>query len=199
MPLAFHSPSHGVVPFGYFHIDSDLLLLERRLWFTDDFTAAIVALAHADPDHRPRVSSDGFEVTDPANLGNVMGAIQGHDLGGLIGDTYRRYPFPSRPEDFRQRASGGLGRGEMLDLLARRAEPRDLEVQVRPDLVVDVAGVRFEQAWFGELVAYVWRGGYPRWLDGVRPDCVQRMRDAVRASQHPLFADQAWELRLCPC
>jgi hypothetical protein len=40
---------------------------------------------------------------------------------------------------------------------------------------------------FCELVDYVWRGGYPRWEDEVRPDYVLAMAQAVQASRHPYF------------
>ena len=33
MPLAFESLSHGTVPFGFFNIDSDTLLLDRYFFF----------------------------------------------------------------------------------------------------------------------------------------------------------------------
>jgi hypothetical protein len=198
MPLAFQSSSHGTLPFGYFNIDTDLLLMNRLLWFTPEFTAAVVSLAGAPPGELPRARFDGFEV-EAADLGHVMGAIHGYDRSGLIGDSYRHFPFPERPEDFRQRPEGEDNRPRMLELLAARARPREIEIVALADGVVDVCGFRFERAWFGELVAYVWRGGYPRWRDGRRPACVVGMRRSLEDSTHPLFSDQRWELHLCPC
>jgi hypothetical protein len=37
MPLAFESMSHGTIAFGFFSIDSDMLLLEQYFLFGSEF------------------------------------------------------------------------------------------------------------------------------------------------------------------
>ncbi len=37
MPLAFESLSHGTIAFGFFNIDSDMLLLEQYFLFGSEF------------------------------------------------------------------------------------------------------------------------------------------------------------------
>ena len=45
MPLAFESLSHGTIAFGFFNIDSDMLLLDKYFLFGSDFCEHIVAMA----------------------------------------------------------------------------------------------------------------------------------------------------------
>jgi hypothetical protein len=193
MPLAFQSTDHGTVPFGYFNIDTDLLLLRHHLFFTDAFTGAIGEVTATADD--VRLSLAGWSVS-PARLGHVMGAIHGYDRSGFIGAVYQRFEFPSRPEEFHQRAEGARNRGVVEALLGEWAEPAQHRLIVQQGSV-RLANTTFEDRWFRELVAYVWRGGYPRWLAGERPPEVLGMHDAVVATAHPLFVGQPWELELC--
>ena len=200
MPLAFDSINRGTVPFGYFNIDTDLLLLDDRFFFTEAFTTAVSALAAAEPGEAADLSIAGYVLDDPRALGNVMGAIAGVDLSGFIGEVYRRFPFPPRREDFWQRAEGEDNRDVVEPMLSRWAQPVEIALRfAQEDSQVIVGPVSFREEWFRELVAYVWRGGYPRWLDGVRPACVQGMRESIERSPHPLFEEQSWDLTLRPC
>lgn len=45
MPLAFNSLNQGNIAFGFFNIDTDLLLLEHYFLFADDFCAYLSLLA----------------------------------------------------------------------------------------------------------------------------------------------------------
>lgn len=45
MPLAFESLSHGAIAFGFFNIESDMLLLEHYFFFATDFCEHIRAMA----------------------------------------------------------------------------------------------------------------------------------------------------------
>ncbi len=194
MPLAFQSLDRGTVAFGYFNIDSDLLLLRRHFFFTDAFVGLVSATAGAPADRPFEATLDGWSVP-PERVGNVMGAIHGYDRSGFIGAVYDRFEFPSLPEDFHQRAAGAANRTEIEAILAQWAEPTAHDVVVEPVAAqVRLAGTTFDGAGFRDLVAYVWRGGYPRWLDEVRPPEVRRMREAIEASDHPLFAGQRWDI-----
>ncbi|MGD9173924.1 MAG: hypothetical protein PVF29_07170 [Desulfobacterales bacterium] len=43
-----------------------------------------------------------------------MGAIHGICHTGFIGEPYRRYPFPQKPEAFKQKTNGFRNQGNML-------------------------------------------------------------------------------------
>ena len=45
MPLAFQSKSHGSVAFGFFHIETDMLLLDRCFFFCTDFCRVLSEMA----------------------------------------------------------------------------------------------------------------------------------------------------------
>jgi hypothetical protein len=198
MPLAFRSIDHGVVAFGFFNIDTDLLLLERTLVWGEHFTTALGALAAAAPDALTTTTLPAFRVPPERSLGNVMGAIQGFDRGGFIGAVYDRFPFPEDPAAFRQRPEVAGNRAAITALLEQWAEPSEQTLVHDPGTgLVTVAGITFEAGWFRDLVAYVWRGGYPRWLDERRPQYVVEMRRAIEDSSHPLFREQPWEMQRC--
>jgi hypothetical protein len=186
MPLPFESLSHGVVAFGFFNIESDMLLLEQEFFFADDFCGALVELAST-RDSRG-VAWDGYHIADRNDVGDLMGAIHGVRHTGFIGETYRRFPFPARPEEFEQKPDGDRNREEFAELVLRFGQARRMRLDCDPDnREVSLAGVRFTRDELQRLVDYVWLGGYPRWRDGVRPGCVARMAEAVRGSTHWLF------------
>jgi hypothetical protein len=195
MPLAFESESHGTIAFGFFNIDTDLLLLERRFLFADDFTALVARLAATDGPFGDR--ADGFRIRRPEDMGDLMQAIRGVSHAGFLGAVYRRFPFPRDPEAFHQRAEGERNRAEIDPFLARWTEREPVALAVAADGTAFLGGIRFRPEWFRELIAYVWRGGFPRWLDEVRPACVLEMRRRIEASTHPIFAGQRWETTLC--
>ncbi len=193
MPLAFESITHGVVPFGYFNVDTDLLLLQQLIFNTDRFCEAIGKLN----EHDTTTVKDAYLIPDPLSMGNVMGAIHGYDRSGFIGAVYERFPFPTDPAAFRQHPDGAVHRETVIEELRRWGQPHALEVRADPDGTVRFGEIRFERRWFKELVAYVWRGGYPRWLDERRPPAVEELRERLQASACPLFEGQRWELTLC--
>jgi len=181
MPLAFDSASHGEIAFGFFNIDGDMLLLERSFFFADRFCSAVSHLAAADPDAAFETSIPAWFIDRAEDVGDLMGAIHGIRHTGFIGDVYRRYPFPSRPEDFRQKTRGFATRDEFRALIAPRAREGALRLAALPDTQEVLLGeFRFRREVFHELIGYVWRGGWPRWENDERPDYVEAMRAAVR-------------------
>lgn len=42
MPLAFESLSHGTIAFGFFNIESDMLLCDRYFLFADEFCRYVI-------------------------------------------------------------------------------------------------------------------------------------------------------------
>ena len=47
MPLAFESLSHGTIAFGFFNIESDMLLMDQYFFFVDDFCSNVEKIATA--------------------------------------------------------------------------------------------------------------------------------------------------------
>jgi len=186
MPLAFESLSHGTVAFGFFNIESDMLLLDRCFFFADDFCDLVVAMAESS--QAPAAQLPAYVFDDPRDIGDLMGAIHGMRYTGFIGAVYRRFPFPEEPSGFRQNPEGWRTRAVMAELIAGRARRAALRIAVSPEPAeVAFGDYRFDRTGFQALLDYVWRGGYPRWRDGVRPACVLEMTAAARASSGILF------------
>lgn len=187
MPLAFHSLSHGEVAFGFFNIDTDMLLLDVHFFFGDDFSAAVSELASLDWDGPARVSVDAYTL-DRSRVGNLIGAIHGIEFRGFIGDVYKRFPFPTEEDKFRQQPEGSETRGVIEEMIRPYAGRSTISI-ICDDrrLTVDIGGYLFERAVFHDLILYVWRGGYPRWRDGLRPSYVMEMMQAAERSRNLLF------------
>ena len=52
----------------------------------------------------------GYVIEKFEDIGNLMGAIHGIDLRGFIGAVYQLFPFPQRPEGFKQKLDGKTNR-----------------------------------------------------------------------------------------
>ncbi len=186
MPLSFESLSHGTVAFGFFNIESDMLLLDRCFFFAPEFCGLVVAMAGSE--EASALSLPAFVIDDPRRIGDLMGAIHGLRYTGFIGAVYRRFPFPDSPDGFRQNPEGGRTRAVMAELIAGYARTQVMRVLVSTEPAeVTLGDYRFDRAGFQALLEYVWRGGYPRWSGGVRPACVLEMAAAVRAGSGVLF------------
>lgn len=183
MPLAFESLDHGTLAFGFFNIDTDMLLLEHDFFFAPEFCDRVSEIAAGS------AGTDAWEVhhiPGAEDIGDLMGAIHKIRHTGFIGAVYRRFPFPEKPEDFRQKPDGFRNRAEVEGLIEKFSRP------LRIPFVVDAAGggvqigaFRFSREVFHELIRYVWRGGYPKWKHGKRPDAVLAMATAVERSTCP--------------
>jgi hypothetical protein len=178
MPLAFPSLSHGTVAFGFFNIETHMLLLEQLFFFADTFCEAAVTIAGAE-----RASLPGWRI-EPARVGNLHGAIAGVDLSGFIGATYRLFPFPARPEDFRQAPDGHRNAAVIEELIGGFGTPETIALLREPD-AVRVGELGFSRTGFTALLDYVVRGGYPRWRDDLRPAYVQRMVERLATDDSP--------------
>ena len=188
MPLSFETLNRGTIAFGFFNIESDLLLLDRVFIFAPEFCEHVGALAQDPGETAYETSWDVDRIDDPMDIGDLMGAIHNIRHVGFIGEVYRRYPFPSNPEDFRQKPQGNRTRDEIRALLDRYARAVVLPFSADPvQGAVTIGGLRFARQSFLELVQYVWLGGYPRWHGMQRPDYVQAMKERVESSRNPVF------------
>ncbi len=194
MPLSFQTLNRGTIAFGFFNLDSDLLLMDHVFIFAPEFCHAIGDLAE-DPGEAPFEAVWKVDlIENPLDIGDLMGAIHNIRHIGFIGEVYRRYPFPSDPEDFRQKPEGHQTREEIREILDRYARPMDLPFRADAETgIVTIGELRFARADFHELVQYVWLGGYPRWRDMVRPDYVLAMKNRIVAGRHPIFDGFAFD------
>lgn len=179
MPLASPTRSHGTIAFGFFNIEIDMLLLDRLFFFADAFCRAVAGLAEAG-----HATMDGWRIDGPEQIGDLHGAIAGVALGGFIGATYRRHPFPSNPSDFRQNPEGARNRAWAAERIADFGIPVHITIEADATTGDTIVGeYRFDHPTLLALIAYVDRGGHPRWKDDTRPDYVLRMREALE--RHP--------------
>lgn len=186
MPLAFQSLSHGEVAFGFFNIETDMMLLDRCFFFADDFCALVTALAGSGAG--PLEASLSACILKEADIGNLGGAIHGVEFTGFIGDVYRVFPFPREPLAFKQNPEGWRTRAVIEEIIAKYAPPSHIPVAGEPSgASISIGEYVFSRHGFHELLSYVWMGGYPRWKDGVRPPYVLEMKNAAQGAGHPLF------------
>jgi len=186
MPLAFDSISHGAIAFGFFNVDSDMLLLDRYFFFATEFCSRIGEIAEYAGPLPCKTSWKVYTIPNPADIGDLMGAIHGIHFTGFIGEVYSRFPFPERPEDFKQKPQGSQTQAELIAIIEKYAQPVEIPVSIdREGGEVSIGMYRFTVPGFQELIRYVWQGGYPRWRDEIRPEYVLAMKEAVRLSSSP--------------
>ena len=188
MPLAFESLSHGTIAFGFFNIESDMLLLDRYFIFAEDFCSDAVKIAKNGGDQPYSACWPIQFIEAVEDIGDLMGAIDGVRFSGFIGELYRRFPFPQRNENFKQNPKGCQTRSLVSGIIAKYAQPRDISVAISPEGgEIDIGVYRFNRVQFQELIKYVWRGGHPRWKDEIRPGYVREMKDIILQNRRGIF------------
>jgi hypothetical protein len=192
MPLSFESRSHGPVAFGFFNIESDMLLLERTFFFCDDFCRWISTLAEhpalAEQASPAVLDCEVYVIRNPQDIGDLMGAIHGIRFTGFIGRVYRQFPFPADPSGFRQNPEGDRTRQKLQALIAPFSVLQTVQMSVDAPDSFRFGAYEFTQHACHELIRYVWQGGYPRWKQDIRPACVTAMAEKINRSTHPFFA-----------
>jgi len=192
VPLAFNSLSHGTIPFGFFNVATDLVLLRDHFVFASDLCDWIGewASAHGDIDETRPV----WVIRQQRDIGHLHGAINGVDHSGLIGEFYRRYPFPESPEDFAQDPEGHRMRPEAEDILVGIAGlPLPIPIAISAlTRKIRIGPYEFDAEGFAALVLYLWRGGMPRWRADVHPEYVDRMMGHLRSAESPAFKGREW-------
>jgi hypothetical protein len=187
LPLAFQTVNHGTVAFGFFNIESDMLLLEQYFFFAEDFCRFISECARQ-PEWSPTAGLEAFVIDDPKDIGDLMGAINGVRHTGFIGETYRRFPFPARPDDFKQNPHGSRRQPVFREMITPYAKSLRLPFSLRPQQRVGIGEYVFELNWFYELLRYVEKGGMPGWKDGIRPGYVEYMAREINRSGNEIFS-----------
>ncbi len=188
MPLSFESLSHGTIAFSFFNIESDMLLLEHYFVFATDFCQFIGDMAVKSNEEAYKNKWPVYAIEERENIGDLMGAIHGVRHTGFIGDVYRRFPFPNNIENFKQKPAGHQSQALIRDIILRYARQIRIAVSVAKGVFeIDIGQYRFSSQVFQDLVKYVWRGGYPRWQDELRPDYILAMKDKIEGHRQGLF------------
>jgi hypothetical protein len=126
-----------------------------------------------------------YSIEDPEKIGDLMAAIHGIRYTGFIGEAYKRFPFPKRESEFKQKPEGFQNRDWMISLLGKWAEMKTIPVRVDQEHeTVSIGEYLFTKAVFHQLIQYVWAGGYPRWRDEIRPDYVMEMKFRLEESSN---------------
>jgi hypothetical protein len=194
MPLAFDSLSHGSIAFGFFNIESDMLLCDRYFMFATEFCAGIEDIAENSDAQSYQTSWQVQFIRADADIGDLAGAIHGVRFTGFIGDLYRCFPFPQRPADFKQKPEGYKTQTRVSQLIANYGEPLGISVLIACDgTEIQIGDYRFNRAQFQELILYIWRGGFPRWRGEIRPAYLIRMRDKILRHCSGIFKGVAFE------
>ena len=164
-----------------------MAVLNQYFFFAEDFCRVVSDLAGAE--QGPVAGSlDAWTIGDNSR-GNLIGAINGFDLSGFIGETYKLYPFPAEQSAFKQNPRGYETRQVIREIAARYGTPASQAMRGEASgASMAIGEYVFDRPWFHELLKYVWMGGYPRWKDGIRPPYVLSMKEAAEKSRHPLFA-----------
>ena len=188
MPLAFDSLSHGSIAFGFFNIESDMLLCDRYFLFADAFCNYVQDLAENVDRQSYRTVWQILIIQTPEAIGDLMGAIHGVCYTGFIGELYRRFPFPLRAQDFKQNPHGYKTQSQVAEIIAKYAAPLKIEVAVvNAGKQIQIGDYRFSRIQFQGLIDYVWRGGYPRWKDDIRPAYVADMHAQIMRNRKGIF------------
>jgi hypothetical protein len=85
MPLEFESISHGKIAFGFFNIETNMILLENYFLFSQDFCDRICKIAEVPLKEIYESSWGIYLIETNFDIGNLMGAIYGIDFRCFIG------------------------------------------------------------------------------------------------------------------
>ena len=194
MPLEFESISHGTIAFGFFNIETDMLLLNNTFFFATDFCRSISEVAESGSRGEYESPWETYLIENPWNTGNLGGAIRGVDHRGFIGEVYRLFPFPENREGFKQKTDGWRNQPVIEERIKKYGRRATILFRILPDWKeVRIGEYVFNIRSFHELLRYVWLGGYPRWNNGIRPYYVLAMRSAIEQSGNSVFQNLIFE------
>lgn len=187
MPLAFQTINHGSIAFGFFNIESDMLLLQQYFFFADAFCRYISTCARHEL-WSPVKKFTVYDIADPAAVGDLMGAIHGIRHTGFIGDTYRKFPFPEDPAHFKQNPLGFKTQDIFRGMIAPYAAITEIPFLRLEGRYVRIGDYTFDQHNFHKLLRYVEQGGFPRWRNNLKPNYVNSMKRDVNESRNEFFS-----------
>ncbi|MFH1320288.1 MAG: hypothetical protein ABII90_06520 [Bacteroidota bacterium] len=187
MPLSFKSKSHGSIAFGFFNIDSDMLLLEHYFFFASDFCKYISDIVKSKNKNVYESNWNVWYITERKDIGDLMGAIHGVRHIGFIGELYRRFPFPANSVDFKQKPEGYKSQKIVKEMIQQYATSIEIQFRYIKGQEIQIGDYKFDKVSFFELIKYVWKGGYPLWRDEQRPDYVIALRNKIVKGNNIFF------------
>jgi len=187
MPLSFRSESHGNIAFGFFNIESDMLLLENYFFFADRFCEWMVESAGRADSGLSGLHCHAYHIADPNDIGDLMGAIHGIRYTGFIGKIYELFPFPEDPKDFKQNPKGNQTQGIVTSEIEAIAGEKEFTIEFFEKDQVQLGPYVFDMSVFHELIRYVWQGGYPRYKEEIKPSYVLKMEKHILESHNRFF------------
>jgi len=187
MPLAFNSLSHGEIAFGFFNVETDLLILDSYFMFASDFCSHVANLAEGRAGERLQMEWEVYTLKEE-EIGNLTGAVHGIDLRGFMGDVYRRFPFPGDIKAFQQNPEGAKTQAVVRRMIERYAVVAGIAIVVDgAGATIEIGDYLFGREAFHSLLRYLWGGCYPAWKAGERPGYLTGMKELIVASRHPFF------------
>jgi hypothetical protein len=188
MPLEFDTLNHGKIAFGFFNIETDMILLEHHFFFAQEFCRHISESAQVPSNEAYESSFDSYLIENHRDIGNLMGAIHGVDFRGFIGEVYKLFPFPEEREKFKQNPEGFKTRIRVEKLIQEYGQKATIQLLIpATGNQINIGDYLFNRNSFQELIKYVWMGGFPRWKDGIGPDYVLEMKQAIEQSKRRVF------------
>jgi len=188
MPLEFDTLNHGKIAFGFFNIETDMILLEHHFFFAQEFCRHISESAQVPSNEAYESSFDSYLIENHRDIGNLMGAIHGVDFKGFIGEVYKLFPFPEEREKFKQNPEGFKTRIRVEKLIQEYGQKATIQLLIpATGNQIDIGDHLFNRNSFQGLIKYVWMGGFPRWKDGIGPDYVLEMKQAIEQSKRRVF------------
>jgi len=187
MPLEFESLSHGRIAFGFFNIETDMILLEHYFLSAQDFCRYMTQAAK---ENHPTYQTvwEVYLIEHGSDIGNLMGAIYGIDFRGFIGEVYKLFPFPKKQEDFKQKPESFQTRTLIESLIQKYSSTVAIQFAIdRKSEIITIGDYLFEKLSFHRLIQYIWMGGFPRWKDKIRPGYVRTMKEKIEESKNPVF------------
>jgi len=173
MSLSFRSENYGNIAFGFFNIESDMLLLENHFFFADRFCGWMGDLSEMKAVESVLFEQEVHVIEALEKIGDLMGAIHGVRFTGFIGRIYELFSFPPDPEKFRQNPEGFRTQRIVEEEIRRFSIQRSMCIRFHRDNRVLIGPYEFSVPVFHELIGYVWQGGYPRWKGEIRPAYVR--------------------------
>ncbi|MBW2039449.1 MAG: hypothetical protein JRI46_07635 [Deltaproteobacteria bacterium] len=183
MPLAFETLNRGTIAFGFFNIDVDMILLNHYFLFADTFCKLVSNFVQTQIADDYHTQFDAYVIEEADAIGDLMGAIHGVNYQGFIGDVYRRFPFPIKPEEFKQRPDGHKNQPIVEAMIQAYATKKVLPFLFESrSSRITIGDYQFSREGFGQLIGYIWNGGAPGWMNNEKPSYVTAMMKDVLQS-----------------
>ena len=123
-----------------------------------------------------------------------MGAIHEVRFTGFIGELYQHFPFPAEPVKFKQNPDGAQTQSQVSKIISKYAQDKTIELTVDNEkMEMTIGSYHFNRNQFQQLLKYVWRGGYPRWKNEIRPAYVTAMKNRIMLNCSGIFSHMDFE------